>query len=933
MIQAAGHAGTLKVASKGFILKPLDEAEAKNYEALWEKEGDPLQKYVAKWGGQQDVLVGSEETGETKPFMMLGNLLEQFKKPCVMDCKMGVRTFQEKEAAGKKMREDLYKRLNEISPHMLSAEDHAAGAITKFKWMSSRDAQSTSKKLGFRVDGIVSEQGARIDKKQLDKFTEKDEVLKALPCVLPLRFSHEEGDNIAINKQRVTLIQQIIEQLEGIKEAMQESLFVKTHEFVGASLLFVVDTNLARVHLIDLAKTELVPDGCTLDHRSQWEMGNHEDGMLFGVDNLLECWKTNLSWFEGDKPSMHYFYGHGGGNAMRDLELKLHSYNVDTSTWGKDGAKSMEELYSEINEEKAVTFEIAEDGRFFRVMDVIKAWIMVENNKGGETIVLMEPRKHSKHGEARGKGKPLQKKVTVGEDWRDTVQLGIKQRLGIEPDQQHDVFEFLWKTYKRNEEIRKGTVEDGFSDLWSKYRIHEIDVRIKDSSNPMLRPLGLPEATPFTTMQSGGLHSAFGHRKHAWTWDPISSTSYVARSNEEETIDPSQSVSLNLQSDFTIGTKPQEVEVADAPIGMPRGKQPVEIDEGRADTSGICSMFCWAGSSGQRVSPVDARNVLVLDCGSGSSRGSFYSIKEDGSLNEIPFPHKMDPIHVVIGDGAASTSKFLDQLATSIDGTGAKPISVIFGVTGGLREALRLKKTTIDHVHAFEKALSEHDSFKGGVGVFKMLSGEDEAHFEHKAVNYMAKQVMPDLSQPVGLISSGGTSSQVVYFDASTGLLPSTETKQLSILTNFKQQQLKLLEVGVDEGLKSLDKFLEDLIDRTLPHLVGQLRGIFCCIETVGQIGEHTGIGHKLVSKDAAVEAFTACLAAFREKSIGVDPKAAGWTFKDTFRGCMPILALRLLSLLHPSAQLYFADVWKLSSDRTMQAVVPLGLYLESRGK
>ena len=44
MLQAAGHAGSLKAddSQQGFILKPYDEAEARNYEALWNTEGDQI---------------------------------------------------------------------------------------------------------------------------------------------------------------------------------------------------------------------------------------------------------------------------------------------------------------------------------------------------------------------------------------------------------------------------------------------------------------------------------------------------------------------------------------------------------------------------------------------------------------------------------------------------------------------------------------------------------------------------------------------------------------------------------------------------------------------------------------------------------------------------------------------------------------------------
>merc|ERR1719409_1179719 len=99
MLQAAGHAGVLQQdeSQVGFILKPLDKAEAKNYDALWSIQDDPLQKYVARWGGITEVTVGTEKNGEKKEMMRLGNLLESFVKPCVMDCKMGVRTFQERE--------------------------------------------------------------------------------------------------------------------------------------------------------------------------------------------------------------------------------------------------------------------------------------------------------------------------------------------------------------------------------------------------------------------------------------------------------------------------------------------------------------------------------------------------------------------------------------------------------------------------------------------------------------------------------------------------------------------------------------------------------------------------------------------------------------------------------------------------------------------
>merc|ERR1712056_165529 len=112
------------------------------------------------------------------------------------------------------------------------------------------------------------------------KAREVDDVLPLLLQVLPARLRGRSREDI--DRLRMTLERQIVVQLLLLKEAMEQSSFFRTHEFVGASLLFIVDETNARVRMIDFAKTKLLPDGITINHTSKWEEGNHEDGALFG---------------------------------------------------------------------------------------------------------------------------------------------------------------------------------------------------------------------------------------------------------------------------------------------------------------------------------------------------------------------------------------------------------------------------------------------------------------------------------------------------------------------------------------------------------------------------------------------------------------------------------------------------------------------------
>lgn len=88
--------------------------------------------------------------------MQLQDLLSDYVQPCVMDCKVGVRTYLEEELSKAKekpkLRKDMYDKMIQIDAQAPSAEEHAAKAVTKPRYMVWRETISSTATLGFRIE-------------------------------------------------------------------------------------------------------------------------------------------------------------------------------------------------------------------------------------------------------------------------------------------------------------------------------------------------------------------------------------------------------------------------------------------------------------------------------------------------------------------------------------------------------------------------------------------------------------------------------------------------------------------------------------------------------------------------------------------------------------------------------------------------------------
>ncbi|XP_074039305.1 inositol 1,4,5-triphosphate kinase 2 isoform X2 [Leptinotarsa decemlineata] len=272
-VQLAGHQGNFKAGpDQGTILKKLCAKEEKCFKILMK---DVLRPYVPEYKG----LVASDD-GECS-YIQLQDLLGDFVTPCVMDCKIGVRTYLEEELAKAKekpkLRKDMYEKMCQIDQNAPTEEEHKMKGVTKPRYMVWRETISSTATLGFRIEGIRSADGTST--KDFKTTKTKEQVIAAFE-----KFT--EGFPHAIPKY--------IQRLKAIKATLETSDFFNSHEVIGSSLLFVHDRYNANVWLIDFAKTIVLPENVKITHNSKWKVGNHEDGYLIGISNLIKIFMAML---------------------------------------------------------------------------------------------------------------------------------------------------------------------------------------------------------------------------------------------------------------------------------------------------------------------------------------------------------------------------------------------------------------------------------------------------------------------------------------------------------------------------------------------------------------------------------------------------------------------------------------------------------------
>lgn len=269
-VQLAGHQGNFKAGpDQGTVLKKLCPKEELCFQVLMR---DVLRPYVPEYKGQ----ITSDED---ELYIQLQDLLSDFNSPCVMDCKIGVRTYLEEELSKAKekpkLRKDMYEKMIQIDSDAPTDDENRAKGVTKPRYMVWRETISSTATLGFRIEGIKKGDGT--SSKDFKTTKNRDQILLAFKDFAK-GFPHS--------------VAKYIQRLKAIRATLEFSDFFQTHEVIGSSLLFVHDKTQASIWLIDFAKTLHLPENVKIDHNTKWTVGNHEDGYLIGINNLIEIFES-----------------------------------------------------------------------------------------------------------------------------------------------------------------------------------------------------------------------------------------------------------------------------------------------------------------------------------------------------------------------------------------------------------------------------------------------------------------------------------------------------------------------------------------------------------------------------------------------------------------------------------------------------------------
>lgn len=235
--QTGGHEGSFLKQGKDKLMKPVSQHEVSFYTKYYQQNKD-IQRFAPKFFGT--------ETKLGKTYVIMEDLTHLFKKPCVIDIKIGT------SSAG---------------------ED---ASVEKRAMMEARDKSSTTATLGMRISGFRVYHSTKGEYIVKDKEWSKTVTEETMEDALSFFFS--DGKSL-----RKSIIQNILTKLHPIKEWMESQ---RQFRFYSSSVLILYDGDEAinnsntEIRLIDFAHVHPITDG------------GRDEGYIIGITNLIKYLRT-----------------------------------------------------------------------------------------------------------------------------------------------------------------------------------------------------------------------------------------------------------------------------------------------------------------------------------------------------------------------------------------------------------------------------------------------------------------------------------------------------------------------------------------------------------------------------------------------------------------------------------------------------------------
>jgi len=265
--QVGGHgaqdkAQAMQVSGEGLVLKPIQAGERGQREAAFYKDisssSDPsvalFYQFVPQFFGLSRKIM---EDGTKAEYLMMENLTQGFKLPCIMDVKIGARTWGP-----------------DSSPEKRAAQDASYSG--------------TKKPFGFSVPGLAVYKGAEIKAgKKPEQIVHGKDFGRALSAetidtLLPLFLAQDVRPSTAKSLAKI-----FVRKLQKIQALFQVQT---TFHLYGSSLLFVYDA--AACSSTDEAVLEKSASVKMIDFAHVWPAeGKVDTNYLNGVDNLVSLFQ------------------------------------------------------------------------------------------------------------------------------------------------------------------------------------------------------------------------------------------------------------------------------------------------------------------------------------------------------------------------------------------------------------------------------------------------------------------------------------------------------------------------------------------------------------------------------------------------------------------------------------------------------------------